>query len=78
MDNCKVIAITNQKGGVAYGKLHLLSDSSSRRTPLVFSYTLPTTRRVRDFHPLDSAHAGHTYHSRVYKRMIHPAGMLRS
>jgi fumarate reductase flavoprotein subunit len=27
---------------------------------LLFSYTLPTTGRVRDFHPLDCAHAGRT------------------
>ena len=27
---------------------------------MVFSYTLPATGRVRDFHPLDFAHAGRT------------------
>jgi hypothetical protein len=31
---------------------------------LVFSYTLPTTGRVRDFHPLDCAHAGRTISGR--------------
>ena len=40
--------------------LHLPSDSSSRWTPLVFSYALPSTGRAPDFHPLDFAHAGRT------------------
>ena len=34
--------------------------SSSRWTPLVFSYALPSTGRAPDFHPLDFAHAGRT------------------
>ena len=34
--------------------LHLAMDA------LGLGYTLPTTGRVRDFHPLDCAHAGHT------------------
>lgn len=40
--------------------LHLPSDSASRRTPLVFGYTLPTVGRVRDFHPLETCAVGHT------------------
>jgi len=40
--------------------LYLPSDSTSRWTPLVFSYILPATGRIRDFHPLDCAHAGRT------------------
>ena len=40
--------------------LHLPSDPASRRSPLVFGYTLPAAGRVRDFHPLDFAHAGRT------------------
>jgi hypothetical protein len=34
--------------------LHLAVDA------LGLGYTLPTTGRVRDFHPLDCAHAGRT------------------
>ena len=34
--------------------LHLAMDA------LGLGYTLPTTGRVRDFHPLDCAHAGRT------------------
>ncbi|WP_222427939.1 hypothetical protein [Sporomusa sp. KB1] len=34
--------------------LHLTMDA------LGLGYTLPTTGRVRDFHPLDCAHAGRT------------------
>ena len=34
--------------------LHLTMDA------LDIGYTLPTTGRVRDFHPLDCAHAGRT------------------
>ncbi|MDW7683422.1 MAG: hypothetical protein SCK29_04795 [Bacillota bacterium] len=34
--------------------LHLAMDA------LDLGYTLPTTGRVRDFHPLDCAHAGRT------------------
>ncbi len=40
--------------------LRLPSDPASRRTPLVFGYTLPAAGWVRDFHPLDFAHAGRT------------------
>ncbi len=40
--------------------LHLPSDSTSRWTPLVFSYALPTTGRSKDFHPLERALAGRT------------------
>ena len=40
--------------------VQLPSDSPSPRTPLLFGYALPTTGRARDFHPLDSAHAGRT------------------
>ena len=40
--------------------LHLPSDPASRRTPLVFGYTLPAAGWVRDFHPLDFAHVGRT------------------
>ena len=38
--------------------LHLPSDSTSRWTPLVFSYDLPATGWSRDFHPLECAHDG--------------------
>ena len=40
--------------------LQLPSDPTSRWTPLLFSYALPTTGRARDFHPLDFAHTGRT------------------
>ena len=48
--------------------LHLPSDSASRRTPLVFSYILPTTGRIRDFHPLERALAERTTKRRVSQR----------
>ena len=40
--------------------LHLPSDSASRQTPLVFSYLLPATGRIRDFNPLETCAAGRT------------------
>ena len=40
--------------------LHLPSDSTSRWTPLMFGYILPTTGRIRDFHPLERALAERT------------------
>lgn len=41
-------------------RLWLLSDSSSRRTPLPFTNSSPLSGTVRDFHPQVVAHAGHT------------------
>ena len=41
--------------------LHLLSDSTSRWTPLMFGCVLPTTGRTRDFHPLETCAVRHTY-----------------
>jgi len=45
-----------QTGGLpqASFRFHLTMDT------LASSYTLPATGRVRDFHPLDCAHAGRT------------------
>ena len=40
--------------------LHLPSDSTSRWTPLMFSYIFPAVGQIRDFHPLECVHAGHT------------------
>ena len=40
--------------------LSLPSDPALRQAPLRFSHTLPTTGHARDFHPLESAHAGRT------------------
>ena len=40
--------------------LHLPSDPASRQTPLVFSYLLPATGRIRDFEPLGTCTAEHT------------------
>lgn len=40
--------------------LRLLSDSTSRWTPLSFANSLPLSCSIRDFHPQVVAHAGHT------------------
>ena len=40
--------------------LQLPSDSTSRWTPLLFSYPLPTAGQGRDFHPIERAPAGRT------------------
>jgi hypothetical protein len=37
------------------------SDSTLRRTPLVFGHTVPTAGSVRDFHPLEVRPAGRTH-----------------
>ena len=44
--------------------LRLPSDSISRWTPLSSAIRFPLSGYVRDFHPLDYAHAGHTKKSR--------------
>ena len=40
--------------------LQLPSDSTSRWTPLLFSYPFPTAGQGRDFHPIERAPAGRT------------------
>ena len=40
--------------------LQLPSDSTSRWTPLLFSYAFPATGYVRNFHPIDFTHAERT------------------
>ena len=41
-------------------RVQLPSDSTSRWTPLLFSYILPTVGRIRDFHPLETCAARRT------------------
>jgi hypothetical protein len=46
--------------------VHLPSDFTSRRTPLVFGCILPAAGRIWDFHPLETCDVGRTKNKAVH------------
>ena len=58
--------------------LRLLSDSTSRRTPLPLAVTFPLSGRFGDFHPLERVRAGRTTYTGFPRPCRKPVFFLRS